>query len=118
MESSNEASTSANPTKVKKLSILETIQRILANDGISAFWRGIGPALILVMNPVLQYTVFEQLKNFLITRRTEKLRAAGGIGAAAAVGVLTEMDFFFLGALSKLGTSHTYLLDFTRVLNL
>lgn len=85
---------------VKKLGIWETIQNILAKDGITAFWRGIGPALVLVINPVIQYTVFEQLKNFLIKRRTSKLRA-GGI--AGAVAVLSDWDYFFLGALSKLG---------------
>ncbi|KAJ7180039.1 mitochondrial carrier domain-containing protein [Mycena crocata] len=94
------------PKIVKKLSIVETIQSILAKDGIQAFWRGIGPALVLVINPVLQYTVFEQLKNFLVARRTAKLRAAG---VATAVAVLTDWDFFFLGALSKLvATSSTY----------
>lgn len=67
----------------------------------SAFWRGIGPALVLVINPVLQYTAFEQLKNRLIAKRTAKLRAAGG--AVTAVVVLTDLDFFILGALSKLG---------------
>jgi adenine nucleotide transporter 17 len=56
--------------------------------------------LILVINPVVQYTVFEQLKNFLIASRTDKLRAAG---AATAVAILSDWDFFFLGALSKLG---------------
>ncbi|KAJ7283681.1 mitochondrial carrier domain-containing protein [Mycena rebaudengoi] len=91
----------------KKLGILETIQSILAKDGVQAFWRGIGPALVLVINPVLQYTVFEQLKNILVTRRTAKLRAAGGL--ATAVAVLTDWDFFLLGALSKLvATSSTY----------
>ncbi|KAJ7129715.1 mitochondrial carrier domain-containing protein [Mycena epipterygia] len=94
------------PPKLRKLSIAETIQSILAKDGIGAFWRGIGPALVLVINPVLQYTVFEQLKNFLVARRTVKLRAAG---AATAVAVLTDWDFFLLGALSKLvATSSTY----------
>ena len=76
-----------------------------------AFWRGIGPALILVINPVLQYTVFEQLKNFLITRRTTALRAAGG--AASAVAVLSDWDFFFLGALSKLGTDIIHRISIT-----
>ena len=66
-----------------------------------ALWRGLGPALILVINPVVQYTVFEQLKNFLIASRTNKLRAAGAVSAAA---ILSDWDFFFLGALSKLGT--------------
>jgi len=84
---------------VKRLSFLETVRTILAKDGVGAFWRGIGPSLILVINPVLQYTVFEQLKNFLITTRTSKLRAAG---AAAAKVVLSDWDFFFLGAFSKL----------------
>lgn len=52
------------------------------------------------MNPIIQYTAFEQLKNFLIIRRTANLRAAG---AVAAVAVLSDWDFFLLGALSKLG---------------
>jgi len=93
-------------TTLKKQGFFETIQAILAKDGASAFWRGIGPALVLVINPVLQYTVFEQLKNALITRRTKKLRAAG---IATAVAVLSDRDYFLLGALSKLvATSATY----------
>jgi len=54
------------------------------------------------MNPIIQYTTFEQLKNFLVARRTGKLRAAG---AVAAVASLSDWDFFLLGALSKLGGS-------------
>ena len=87
------------PQQVQKLSILQTIQHILATDGPLGFMRGVGPALILVINPVIQYTVFEQLKNVLVTRRTAALRAAGGAAVTAAV--LTDLDFFFLGALSK-----------------
>lgn len=81
-------------------SVLETIQTILAKDGPKGFFRGLGPALVLVINPVLQYTVFEQQKNFLVKTRTAKMRARG---AGSAVAVLTDWDFFFLGALSKLG---------------
>ena len=105
---------------VRKLGFFETIRKILTKDGIgyvcfnvriisctahhvnSAFWRGVGPALVLVINPVLQYTVFEQLKNALVSRRTSRLHAAGA--AATAVAVLTDWDFFLLGAVSKLGT--------------
>lgn len=60
---------------------------------------------VLVINPVLQYTVFEQLKNLLISRRTDKMRAAG---LATAVAVLSDWDFFFLGALSKLGENERF----------
>lgn len=74
---------------------------------LRALWRGIGPALVLVINPVLQYTVFEQLKNALIAKRTNTLRAAGA--AATAVAVLSDWDFFLLGALSKLGNCYNLL---------
>jgi adenine nucleotide transporter 17 len=87
-------------------SVLHTIQAVIAKDGLNGFFRGLGPALVLVINPVLQYTVFEQLKNFLIKRRTLKLRAGG---SRSAVAVLSDRDFFVLGALSKLvATSSTY----------
>jgi len=89
----------------KKLGFLATIRYILRTDGIAAFWRGIGPALVLVMNPILQYTVFEQLKNALIARRLGKLRAAKSIHVPA----LSSLDYFLLGALSKLvATTLTY----------
>lgn len=101
---------SSDPTQArqveKKLGFFETIQKILEKDGVGAFWRGIGPALVLVINPVLQYTVFEQLKNTLIRRRTVGLRASG---AGSKVAVLSDWDFFLLGALSKLvATGSTY----------
>ncbi|KAF9451699.1 mitochondrial carrier [Macrolepiota fuliginosa MF-IS2] len=90
---------------VKKLGFFETLKNLLAKEGPSALWRGIGPALILVINPIIQYTAFEQLKNFLIARRTNKLRASG----AATVATLSDWDFFLLGAFSKLiATSATY----------
>lgn len=85
-----------------RMGVMQTISTLLKNHGISAFFRGVGPALVLVVNPIIQYTVFEQLKNILIKRRTAKLRAGG---LSTAVAVLTDLDYFLLGALSKLGRS-------------
>jgi len=99
--------TPSNASK-KRLGFFDALTAILNKDGVAGLWRGIGPALVLVINPVLQYTVFEQLKNVLIRRRTAKLRAQAGV-AATAVAILSDWDFFFLGALSKLvATSVTY----------
>lgn len=78
--------------------MLETAAHLLSAGGPAVFWRGIGPALVLVANPVLQYTVFEQLKNLLVRRR----HARAGKGASAG-SLLSDWDFFILGALSKLG---------------
>jgi adenine nucleotide transporter 17 len=56
---------------------------------------------VLVVNPIIQYTVFEQLKNFFVKTRTARLRAA--TGTTRAIAVLSDWDFFLLGAISKLG---------------
>jgi len=98
IQTSQAVRTMDSDSSVKKRGFLETGQHILAKFGMQGFMRGIGPALVLVINPVIQYSVFEQLKNFLIARR--KLQRKGG---------LTDLDFFVLGAISKLvATSATY----------
>jgi adenine nucleotide transporter 17 len=84
------------PPPPRPLGVFATAAHLLHTGGPSTFFRGLGPALVLVANPVLQYTVFEQLKNALVRRR----RMAGRMGA-----LLTDWDFFFLGAISKLGVS-------------
>ncbi|KAI0040797.1 mitochondrial carrier [Auriscalpium vulgare] len=99
-------STSTEPTR--KLSIAETAAHILRTGGPAAFFRGLGPALVLVVNPVLQYTVFEQLKNTLVRRR-----AARGERSP-----LTDWHFFVLGALSKLvatGSTYPYIVIKSRL---
>ncbi|KDE02896.1 hypothetical protein MVLG_06581 [Microbotryum lychnidis-dioicae p1A1 Lamole] len=87
----------------KKLNVLQTIMHIINTDGFGAFFHGLGPALILVSNPILQFTLFEQLKNIILARRA--IRLAKGADASP----LTDLDFFLLGAVSKLfATSVTY----------
>ncbi|KZT52543.1 mitochondrial carrier [Calocera cornea HHB12733] len=93
------------PKPKPKEGIMATARKIMDKDGLLAFWRGVGPALVLVVNPILQYTVFEQLKNLIVGRRQEALRARGSAQAVR----LTDWDFFCLGAVSKLvATSLTY----------
>ena len=67
---------------------------IIKSEGIGALWSGVIPALVLVINPIIQYTVFEQLKTAVERRRR---------------GRLTPNDAFILGALGKLmATGITY----------
>jgi solute carrier family 25 (peroxisomal adenine nucleotide transporter), member 17 len=78
--------------KQKRLGTIGTILKITNEDGIKAFWQGVIPALILVINPIIQYTIFEQLKS-----RLERMRKLG------------NLDFFLLGAISKIiATGSTY----------
>ncbi|CCH43051.1 Calcium-binding mitochondrial carrier protein [Wickerhamomyces ciferrii] len=79
----------------KNSNTLQTIIQIIQNDGIGTLFAGVLPALILVLNPIIQYTIFEQLKNFINKRR-------GGKG-------ITSLHAFFIGALGKLlATGSTY----------
>lgn len=41
----------------KRRGIWQTVLDILSTDGPAAFFHGLGPALILVSNPILQFTV-------------------------------------------------------------
>ncbi|KAF2397054.1 mitochondrial carrier [Trichodelitschia bisporula] len=78
--------------KQKKPSTVATFAGIVRNEGLSRLFAGVVPALILVINPILQYTIFEQLKNALEKRRR-----------------VTPGDSFVLGAVGKLlATSITY----------
>ncbi|KAI1004439.1 hypothetical protein K3495_g3771 [Podosphaera aphanis] len=69
-----------------------TLLALLRNEGPLALFSGVVPALILVMNPILQYTIFEQMKNVLERKHR-----------------MTPAMAFLLGALGKLlATSITY----------
>lgn len=74
---------------------LKTLINIIKNDGVSTLFSGVLPALVLVINPIIQYTVFEQFKNFIILKNGPKSFTGG--------------HAFLLGALGKLiATTLTY----------
>lgn len=78
--------------KKQPASTFGTLMELLQKEGPAALFSGVLPALILVINPILQYTIFEQLKNIVERRRR-----------------MTPKDAFYLGALGKiLATSITY----------
>ena len=76
----------------KKLGTIGTFAKIIKDEGFMTLFAGVLPALVLVINPILQYTIFEQLKNTIEARRR-----------------VTPTDSFYMGALGKLlATSITY----------
>lgn len=78
--------------KKARPSSISTLMDLLRQEGPKALFAGVLPALVLVINPILQYTIFEQLKNLVEHRRR-----------------MTPKDAFYLGALGKImATSITY----------
>ncbi|KAK0626940.1 mitochondrial carrier domain-containing protein [Immersiella caudata] len=77
---------------VRKPTTIGTLLTLLKTEGPQALFAGVVPALVLVINPILQYTLFEQMKNSYEKKRR-----------------VTPTVAFFLGALGKLfATSVTY----------
>lgn len=69
-------------------STLKMIIDIIESDGIATLFAGVLPALVLVINPIIQYTIFEQIKNLIIARSGKRSFTAG--------------KAFFIGAFGKL----------------
>lgn len=81
-------------SSTKAPTTLSTIHQLFREGGFRQFFAGVIPALVLVINPILQYTIFEQLKNLLERRKKRSV---------------TPQDAFFLGAMGKLvATALTY----------
>lgn len=76
-------------------STFRTLLNIIETDGPATLFAGVLPALVLVINPIIQYTIFEQVKNVII--------ANGGKAS------FTSIKAFFIGAFGKLiATALTY----------
>lgn len=89
--SESDASLISGKTEKAPTTIGTTI-KLIKEEGPQALFAGVLPALVLVVNPILQYTVFEQLKNVIEKKRR-----------------ITPTIAFLLGALGKLlATSITY----------
>lgn len=79
-------------TPSKAPTTIGTLLALIREEGPQALFAGVVPALVLVINPILQYTIFEQLKNTIEKKRR-----------------VTPTMAFMLGALGKLfATSITY----------
>lgn len=50
-------------SKVKaKTGLTATVKAIYAKGGIKAFWAGLGPSCLLVINPAVHFMALDQLK--------------------------------------------------------
>ncbi|KAG0344268.1 hypothetical protein BG004_004610 [Podila humilis] len=109
---------SSSSSKRSKVSARTIIQDIWKQDGISGFWAGYAPTVILSINPSITYFLFETIKKFLVERQ---LKAVGGMNGGAKRSVLaqaaqlTSLQIFFISACSKAIASFvTYPLILTK----
>ena len=80
--------------------ILAIMHKIYREEGVKALWSGTLPSLLLVINPVLQHFVYDQLKRTTLTHRRAAAAKAVVATAGAAV-ALSSVEAFCYGALGK-----------------
>ncbi|VAH88396.1 unnamed protein product [Triticum turgidum subsp. durum] len=72
------------------------IREVYRESGISGFWKGLIPTLIMVCNPSIQFMIYETLSKHLKSKRSGKRFPKKNI---------TAMEVFLIGAMAKLGAT-------------
>ncbi|XP_026389587.1 peroxisomal nicotinamide adenine dinucleotide carrier-like [Papaver somniferum] len=72
------------------------VQELFDEAGVRGFWKGVGPTLLMVSNPSIQFMIYETLLKKLKARRALIGKANSGV---------TALETFLLGAAAKLGAT-------------
>uniref|UniRef100_A0A182WJ54 Peroxisomal membrane protein PMP34 n=1 Tax=Anopheles minimus TaxID=112268 RepID=A0A182WJ54_9DIPT len=92
----------ASGTEVQYDGLLDGLQYIARTEGVRGLWAGAIPSLMLVINPAIQFMVYEALKRRL---------TAGGTGKTTP----SAITFFSIGAIAKMiATVLTYPLQLVQ----
>eukprot|EP00924_Labyrinthula_sp_SR-Ha-C_P004815 snap_masked-scaffold_1-processed-gene-13.0-mRNA-1 protein AED:0.22 eAED:0.22 QI:0/-1/0/1/-1/1/1/0/316 len=77
--------------------VFDTLTRIVKEEGVPALWNGVGPSLMLVSNPSIQFSTYERLRGPMA-----RIADKRGYG-------ITSVEFFVMGAIAKaVATVFTY----------
>ncbi|RZC63869.1 hypothetical protein C5167_025643 [Papaver somniferum] len=76
------------------------VQELFDEAGVRGFWKGVGPTLLMVSNPSIQFMIYETLLKKLKARRALIGKANSGVTALEV-----RSATFLLGAAAKLGAT-------------
>jgi len=83
--------------------VADALTRIASEEGIAALWKGVGPSLVLVSNPSIQFVTYERLRGPM-ARIAEKRGSP-----------ISAFEFFVMGAIAKaVATVFTYPLQLAQ----
>lgn len=75
---------------------LQAAREVYNESGVTGFWKGVIPALIMVSNPSIQFMIIESLSKQLRAKRAAKNKDQQNI---------TALEVFIIGAFAKLGAT-------------
>ena len=70
----------------EKKSLRETVQEIYEQGGIKEFYKGVLPNMILVINPIINFVVYEAIKKYLTNVDAKKGASVMKIFIASSIG--------------------------------
>ena len=70
----------------EKKSMMSSIREIYKEGGISEFYKGVLPNLILVINPIINFVLYEAIKKFLTLKSGDTSAGALKIFIASSIG--------------------------------
>ncbi|XP_055801057.1 peroxisomal nicotinamide adenine dinucleotide carrier-like [Solanum dulcamara] len=75
---------------------LQAAREVYNESGVTGFWKGVIPSLIMVSNPSIQFMIIESLSKQLRAKRAAKKKDLQNI---------TALEVFVIGAFAKLGAT-------------
>ncbi|CAH8384830.1 unnamed protein product [Eruca vesicaria subsp. sativa] len=84
------------PVEPRPYGTFNTIREIYDEAGVTGFWKGVIPTLIMVCNPAMQFMLYETMLSKLKKKRA--LKGSNNV---------TALETFLLGAVAKLGATVT-----------
>jgi len=68
---------------------MEMLRKMLNEEGVGSFFKGVIPSLFLTINPVIQFTIYEYMRNSIINYKGE----------------LSSLNIIYISFVSKLITT-------------
>lgn len=97
------------------MSTVAVARQVYRDHGVAGFFKGLMPSMVMVVNPTIQYIIYESLvaRALDIRKAAQKQagsihagRSAAAVAAAPAKGLaLSWLDIFVLSALAKIGAT-------------
>lgn len=87
----------------RKNSFLTSLRLLVEEEGLSSLMAGVGPAIVLVFNPTIQFVVYERLKLMLMNVKQQREGHSPDRHELASTSTsLTSTELFTIGAISKI----------------
>lgn len=80
--------------------MLAVAREVISEYGLGGFWNGVGASLVMVINPTIQYALYERL----LSTRT-RMRGRIESGKKVSVARPSALEIFLLSAVAKAGAT-------------